>query len=1172
MERKFRIFISSPSDVKPERRRAAEVIKRLAQEYAGTLLIEPYLWDDEPMIASGTFQDVIESPSDAAIVVLIVWKRLGVPLPAATKKRTYCGMDGRVPVTGTEWEYETALQASMSSGTPLILAYRKSEPVLAPLDNPAEKQAIEDQYRALQGFWSRHFATDGTTQTAHCTFPTLDEFGTKLESDLKKLIERSVESSGAASGAAPRAARRLSGNPYRGLLAYQFEHANLYFGRTSSVRLGVERLVLGERAKRAFLLVIGGSGTGKSSLVQAGILPMLMTPGVVSGGGAWRRAILRPGIAPFAALAEALTAPAAVPEIIAPEQSLPGFAQHVADAPTNAAYAVSTTLATLRRQSLQAGQPGRGIQLVLVVDQLEELFSNPRITPPMMSRFVECIDRLACTEGVYVVATMRSDYWHRVVEVPLLKEMQQPEHGRLELSPMTVAEIREVLRGPAAAAGLTFEEDPRSGIGLDAMLAEEAASEPGALPLLSFLLDAIYRKDIESAPDAVMLTVATAQDQGGLRGAIATRAEQVLEQQPKEVQSALPEMLRRLVQTRYGAEAVARVARLDDIGQGTALRALVDEFLSSEARLLTADSDGVSALVRLAHEALLTRWTRAAEWVKQNRRDLETRDRLEHDLALWEAVPAGPEKKQRLLRGLALAEGRDLAKRWPDIATSRLGPFIRLSYDAARRTARRWFAFAGVIVVLMSLLAGVAIFNAIRASQDADSVQNAADNMITKVVHDTRFTAGITQQSRLVILPGIQQGMETLFPDSNQSPRVRLSRLRIYEEFANAYWYSGDVVNGFRFLSKALTLDRDLLKSDLPAADRLRTMDQETEALVTLANFLNLEGSPKTIPTLEQAKEVATAMSQTLKSSRDKKPVDVRDPDLIYSAVEGRIGDIERTAGNFSAAQRDYEQSATLQDNGMRSAPDDPAWMRERSQTYNRLGDNRLRIVAHEIVMTVADDGTAAFARNPEFSLAQSDYKEGLALRQKLVDLDVKEKEQDKDKDKDKKAKQDKTNDHLSDLVWSFAVYGMSLTATDPQAALVSLNEGAKYIKTLVESDPQNTEWRRYHALIQTFSGDAYLLSRRVDLAIPAYESALKDRETLRDTDVKNLRWQRDLFYTRDRTAHVYAILHKRQEQQELLAKAIELADQIESQLPRDQQLQDEIRRVKQLPLDERGK
>ena|SRR5712691_3424560 len=96
MPERLRIFISSPGDVVPERRRAQLVIDKLAKEYARFFVIKPVGWEDEPMLASSHFQDQIAPPSETDILVLILWSRLGTPLPPKTETREYHGIDGRV--------------------------------------------------------------------------------------------------------------------------------------------------------------------------------------------------------------------------------------------------------------------------------------------------------------------------------------------------------------------------------------------------------------------------------------------------------------------------------------------------------------------------------------------------------------------------------------------------------------------------------------------------------------------------------------------------------------------------------------------------------------------------------------------------------------------------------------------------------------------------------------------------------------------------------------------------------------------------------------------------------------------------------------------------------------------------------------------------------------------
>jgi hypothetical protein len=140
MPKRLRIFVSSPTDVPDERLRADLIVDKLSQDYSRFFTIESYRWEHEAMLASKHFQDAIEPPSAFDIVVLILWSRLGTPLPEKTSEREYRGIDGRVPVTGTEWEYEEALKVAREKGAPDLLAFRNISP--APFDtDDAETRA-----------------------------------------------------------------------------------------------------------------------------------------------------------------------------------------------------------------------------------------------------------------------------------------------------------------------------------------------------------------------------------------------------------------------------------------------------------------------------------------------------------------------------------------------------------------------------------------------------------------------------------------------------------------------------------------------------------------------------------------------------------------------------------------------------------------------------------------------------------------------------------------------------------------------------------------------------------------------------------------------------------------------------------------------------------------------
>lgn len=730
MPKPLRIFISSPGDVSAERRRSALVVESLKKEFARFFDITAYLWEHEAMLATGHFQDVIEPPSQSDIVVLILWSRLGTPLPEKSGTREYKGIDGRSPVTGTEWEYEDALAANRAKGAPDLLVYRSNREPQISLRDPNKKALAEGQWNALESFWSRYFQAGGVFLSAYHGFDDLEDFGDMLEAHLRQLIRSRIEKGRIEAGADVRATWMQS--PFRGLSSYDFEHAPIFFGRGAAQLKAVEQVVRNANEGRAFLLVLGASGSGKSSLVRAGLLPNLFARGVADGAGLWRRVIFKPGDADgnlFAGLVRALTENRVKEGIGLPELMGPGVTPEQLEAALrrsidDPAFVFAPAIGKITHEARADGRimGHENAKLALVLDQLEEIFTDPAISTEERNSFIRLIGSLTRTGMVWVIGSMRSDFWHRAAASPELVALADGT-GRIDLLPPSQAELAEMIRRPAAAAGLTFEDHSETRIGLDAVIAEEASRDPGSLPLVSFMLDALYKSDVEKAKGSV-LTYGTYEALGGIKGAIATRADEILNALPADVQAALPSVLRALVTVDGDRDqnATARMAPLTAFPAGSPRRALVDAFLDPSARLLIADGDGGEARVRVAHEALINHWARAREQINRDRRDLETRARLEEDEALWRAAPPA-EKPARLLEGLTLEEGKDLVCKWDDELPQSLKDFITESRKAAERRRRRSFrVMTGIAAVMAVLAAGAAVLGFF-AQQESDRAQ-----------------------------------------------------------------------------------------------------------------------------------------------------------------------------------------------------------------------------------------------------------------------------------------------------------------------------------------------------------------------------------------------------------------------------------------------------------------
>ena len=400
----------------------------------------------------------------------------------------------------------------------------------------------------------------------------------------------------------------------------------MFFGRTRA--RSELREVLARQASKgsAFVLVLGASGSGKSSLVKAGLIPDLMLPGMIGRVALCRRAVLRPGDQPddlMRGLAAAIMAPTALPELAQLRYTPERLADLLREAPKQAILPIEQGLAEAAKAA--ALTEIAEARLVLLVDQLEELFTIQTIGEEQRNAFVAALAALAQSGLVWVVATMRSDFFDRIDTVPALVELASSESRYLLQQPDS-AEIGQIIRRPAREAGLRFEFDAQRGISLNDEILR-AAGNRSALPLLSFLLDQLWRQRTPNNE----LTFAAYRSLGGLEGALGRRATQVFENQSPEVQAALPRVLRALVTVApsTASEATARTMPISRFAENSAERKLVEIFLAPEARLFVADAEegGNEPRIRVTHEALLTHWDRARDQITEDRADLELKSR-----------------------------------------------------------------------------------------------------------------------------------------------------------------------------------------------------------------------------------------------------------------------------------------------------------------------------------------------------------------------------------------------------------------------------------------------------------------------------------------------------------------------------------------------------------------
>ena len=680
--KEVRCFVSSPGDVGEERLIAERVIQRLKREFFRRIKLTPILWEHEPLRATAHFQSQIVPPSQTDIVICILWSRLGTRLPGEFRRP-----DGTPYESGTEWEFEDAADAYRQRGTPDLLVYRKTSDATTRLTSKDAVLNALSQKESLDRFIDRWFGNpaEGFRAAFH-PFKSADEFERLLETHLRRFLNDKYGALPISSADVPTPTTGYVEHPFRGLSPFDVKHANIFFGRTRAIGELKRQLEHQTARGTAFVLVMGMSGSGKSSLVRAGVIPTLTQPGVVEGVGVWRYGIVRPADFPGGAcqsLGAVLTQSTALPQL-----EVLGFGADVASGllrqnpelmlgPVRGALmTVATDVA--REEKLTAVPTAR---LLIVIDQLEEIFTGSMQTDTERMAFAAALGALARSGDVWVLATMRSDFFNRLVELPQLMELKGGE-GQFDVLPPTFAELEQMIVLPARVAGVGFEVDPDTNSSVNQIIHEAATRNPQSLPLLEFTLDELYKRRQEN-----VLTLAAYRQLGGLEGAIAGRAEEVFAGLPAQVQSALSDLLHGLVSLQEGGNAAAtsrRTAR-SDLMRSPDAEHLIDEFV--RARLLVVDRDEAGQqTIGLAHEALLRHWPRAAEWIAENQELLRIRSRVTAAADLW--ARRQQDSDYLLTAAKPLADAETLIRKVAGLPES-LREFVRASTKAASQAASR---------------------------------------------------------------------------------------------------------------------------------------------------------------------------------------------------------------------------------------------------------------------------------------------------------------------------------------------------------------------------------------------------------------------------------------------------------------------------------------------------
>ncbi len=719
----LRIFISSPGDVAEEREKALLVIDQLQRIYGSRVKLLPVLWEELPLQPDASFQDgidlVLSAEHGIDIAVFILWSRLGSPLGGAN-----CKPDGSPFQSGTERELYLMLEARKQEGgtRPQILVYARNdkgsfEDRLEAVDR-AELLDFIEQRRLAASFIREHFHDDqGHIARACYSYDKPITFAGRLKVHLRAMIDEML-GDGAIAG------KHWEHDPYRGLQVFDLEHAPIFFGREHEVCELQELLRRRSAAGCGFAVIVGASGSGKSSLARAGVAAALVRDNLDSAVKQWRLTVIQPSAVeggPFTGLVNAITKAEALPELLDNNASKEDIASGLGR------DAKLTTQLSFKPAFDRAAQKANGaVKLFLILDQTEELWTDRNLTNDVRERFLKAIEALAQSGLVWVLATLRTDFYPLAQLSETFLRLKGNDGGYDLVAPGPDA-LQRIIAEPARLAGVQFERNERAGQSLDQAILRDAIGQPDALPLLEYALDQLFKETSATR----QLTFAVYEKMGGVEGALGKKAEAEFIRLPSGVQAVFGSVMNALVTVDADAEAQAlrRTAPLGSVTDTEARKALVDVLIKN--RLLTADKEGGNPVVRVAHEALLRRWDRLVTWISANREYLRLRARVEQSQARWQQC----ERDTSLLLplGLTLEEGNKLLRGAPDLLTADTKAYIQQSvqnHEAAAkrtRTVRRIVTSALAAMLLFAIGGAIAGFVGMgKANEKTKEAESAA--------------------------------------------------------------------------------------------------------------------------------------------------------------------------------------------------------------------------------------------------------------------------------------------------------------------------------------------------------------------------------------------------------------------------------------------------------------
>lgn len=1060
--KKIKIFISSPGDVALEREKAREVIKRLQKRYRKHFELISMLWEDLPLGADMSFQEgidwIVSKDDGVDIAIFILWSRLGTPLGGKVQKQ-----DGNHYLSGTEREFDLMLRAresSISGGgpdRPVLLVYVREDEESFHINqrgkSTSDLKNMVEQKELVEKFIQENFydAESGTNIRAFHNFDVPTTFSHRLRIHLQNSLDELLKDAELHDQGWDTTAK---GAPYRGLEVFDVEHEEIFFGRDqeiSDVLVALERQAL---KGKAFVLLVGASGSGKSSLARAGIIPALQhfeTDPVF-----YRYGIMRPGqYLPdlFLGLAQVFSSETALPESITSEQSTKDLADSLRNNP-EIAYKLALKPILQKLDETTKGET----RLLLLIDQMEELFTGKTVSSDDVSRFINALDSLSATGRIRILATMRSDFYASLLDYPKLVKLKEGD-GQYDLLPPKQSHIQRLITEPAWLAGIQFEENQKTGERLSQSILNDALQHPDALPLLQYTLRELYENRTQDG----ILTFNMYESLGGVEGAIGKRAEETYRDLAKDVRQLVPRLFRSLITINKEQEYTSKSVVLDtylnlSADKNKKMKTAVEAFIQSRL-LISHKNEDSQVVIRLSHEALIRSWPRLNQWLVDARELIQIRSRVDQSLTHW--LEKARSDDLLLYEGMALEEAKALQKKWPEELTDNQLEYITCSdkYHRRKRLKKlRFFQMISLLFLVLTVTSLTSLYKAYQSAVREQTARNDAEDLVKFMLfdlHEKLETVGRTD-----ILLSTTQGVEAYF--NNHPPAV--DDPKAIHRYCIMRFQMGGVLLEMGKRDAALQYyaeSQDLIRESLKA----------NPENTVLNNILAIS-----LDNLGDVYRLAGEWEKALQYYRDslelrRKFVEMNPENLEWlhdlSASMQFVGDTLFEVGDRENALLHYHEGLSLREKLLETDPENCVWMGDVAVSLNSVGD--------------------ALVKEKKYQEALDFYRRSLGLMKKLSGIDP-------------------SNPHWQyELSIGLDNIGDMLSAIGKQQeALQNYLESRKIRQNLVTTDAENTMWQNSLAASYQFIGNAYRKAGQMEEALHYYKQCMGLNRTFIASDPEN--------------------------------------------------------------------